>query len=462
MDAPYVIIGGDAAGMSAASKIKRESPTAEVIVFERSGYISYSACGMPYWIAGIVESDRKLIVLTPEIARKKRGIDVRIHHDVIAIDPAQHLVHGINRESGKPFSQAYSKLCIATGASAVKPPIPGIDLPGVFTLRALTDAQEIYAYMQERPMRTAVVVGGGYVGLEMVEALRERELEVHLVEMQPQIMPNYDAEMVASIAAHLSEQGVRVHTRTQLTAITKRGEGLSVQTDLAGEIVANLVIVSVGMRPNSELAGAAGLRLGESGAIQVDQQLLTSDSDIFAAGDCVEHYHLVLERNVWIPLAPSANKGGRVAGENMLGGNVILPGILGTAIVKVFDYAMAITGLTEFEARASGIFGTDGEFVGSAVIETNDKSSYWPGVETLMVKLIFDKRGGRIVGSQLVGKDGVNKRIDIVATAITAKMTLSDVTLLDLSYAPPYSTTHDPLQICASVAQRQLIPQPTP
>jgi NADPH-dependent 2,4-dienoyl-CoA reductase/sulfur reductase-like enzyme len=200
--------------------------------------------------------------------------------------------------------------------------------------------------------------------------------------------------------------------------------------------------------------------LGESGAIAVNRHLRTSDADIFAAGDCVEHHHLVLDRPVWIPLATSANKGGRIAGENMLGGEASLPGILGTAIVKVFDFAMAITGLTEREARKSGLFGQNGEFVGSAVIEANDKSNYWPGAEKLMVKLVFDKRDGCILGSQMVGKDGVNKRIDIVATAITAKMTLNDVTMLDLSYAPPYSTSHDPIQICASVAQRQLIRRP--
>ncbi|MCC6454818.1 MAG: FAD-dependent oxidoreductase [Caldilineaceae bacterium] len=460
MDAPFVIIGGDAAGMSAASKIKREQPDTTVIVFERSPYISYSACGMPYWIGGVVESDRDLIVLTPQVARRKRGIDVRIHHEVTAIDPAQHLVHGVNHETGQAFSQPYAKLCIATGARAVLPPIPGAELPGVFTLRALTDAQRIYAYLQEHPTSTAVVIGAGYIGIEMVEALHAREIEVHLIEMLPQIMPNFDAEMVTPIATHLTEQDVKLYTGTRVEAIAAQEGQLAVQTDKTAVIHAGIVIVSVGVRPNAELAAEAGLRLGESGAIWVDRHMRTSAADIFAAGDCVEHHHLVLERNAWIPLATSANKGGRIAGESMIGEDASLPGILGTAIVKAFDYTMASTGLTEQEARESGLFGVDGEFVGSAIIENSDRARYWPGSETLTVKLVFDKRGGRILGGQLVGKAGVNKRIDIIATAITAKMTLKEVELLDLSYAPPYSTTHDPIQICASVGQRELIRQP--
>jgi NADPH-dependent 2,4-dienoyl-CoA reductase/sulfur reductase-like enzyme len=311
--------------------------------------------------------------------------------------------------------------------------------------------------METHKVKSAVVIGGGYIGMEMVEALRDRKVETHVVEAEAQIMPNYDKETVAVVTDHVATRGVDLHVGARVQSIALSRKRLSVKTDKASVIRADLVIVSVGVRPNAELAASAGLRLGESGAIAVNRHLRTSDEDIYAAGDCVEYHHLVLERPAWIPLATSANKGGRIAGENMLGGEASLPGILGTAIVKVFDYTMAITGLTEQEARKSRLFGTDGEFVGSAVTEANDKSNYWPGSEKLMVKLVFDRRGGRILGSQMVGKDGVNKRIDIVATAITAKMTLHDVTMLDLSYAPPYSTSHDPIQVCASVAQRELI-----
>lgn len=461
-NAPYVIIGGDGAGMSAASKIMREQPDAKVIVFERTEVISYSACGMPYWIGSVIDSDRKLIVLTPEVARRKRGIDVRTRHEVIAIDPDNQTVQVTNHKSGDTFTQPYAKLCIATGARPIYPPIEGVNLPGVFTLRAFSDAQRIYAYMQERPVKSALIIGAGYIGMEMAEALRARDLDVHLVEMQPKIMPHFDNDMVQQVTEHLQEKGVHLHLNSEVLSIRNAGEQLYVQTSSDGELVAELVILAIGVRPNSELAATAGLKLGVAGAIQVDRQLRTSAPNIFAAGDCAVHHHLVLEKDVWIPLATSANKGGRIAGENMLGGHAELPGILGTAIVKVFDYTMANTGLSEAEARASGLFGDNGEFVGSAVIETRDKTGYWPGAENMLVKLVFDRRGGRVVGSQMVGKAGVNKRIDIVATAITAKMTLEDITMLDLSYAPPYSTTHDPIQICASVAQRELIPVAAP
>ncbi len=458
MENPYVIIGGDAAGMSAASKIKRENPAAEVIVFERDIHISYSACGMPYWIAGVIESDRKLIIMTSEVARRRRGIDVRLRHEVTNIDCTNRLIDVCNLETGETLNQAYSKLLIATGARPNIPPVPGIDLPGVFSLRSLTDGQRIFRYMAEHDPRRAVIIGGGYIGIEMAEALRDRSLDVHLLEILPQIMPNFDSEIVEEVATHLREQGVEVMTSTRFAGIDAGDTSLNV---LIGNdsrtLAADLVLVSTGIRPNVELARSAGLRLGESGAIWVDQHMVTSDPNIFAAGDCVEHHHLVLGRNAWIPLATSANKGGRTAGENMLGGDSVFPGILGTAVVKAFDYTMATTGLTERQAKAGDDFGTNGKYVGSAMIRNPDKAGYWPGAEELAVKLVFDKRSGRILGGQIVGKAGVNKRIDIVATAITAQMTVADVGMLDLSYAPPYSPTYDPIQICANVATRDVL-----
>jgi NADPH-dependent 2,4-dienoyl-CoA reductase/sulfur reductase-like enzyme len=293
----------------------------------------------------------------------------------------------------------------------------------------------------------------------MVEALHARGLEVHVVEMLPHVMPNFDADMVTTITEHLREKGAHLHLNTRVTELAPRDKQLAVETDHAGSICTDMVILAVGVRPNSELAEAAGLRLDEANAIYVDRHFNTSEPDIFAAGDCAVHHHLVLDRPVWIPLATSANKGGRIAGENMLGRRAALPGILGTAIVKVFDYTVASTGLTEREARESKLYGNDGEFVGSTTIEAKDRSGYWPGAAMMLVKLVFDKRSGRVLGCQMVGKEGVNKRIDIVATAITARMTLEDIELLDLSYSPPYSTTHDPIQICASVAQRELLPE---
>ena len=451
-----VIIGGDAAGMSAASKIKRELKEAEVIVYERGEHISFSACGMPYWIGGTIESDDDLLVLTPEAARTKRGIDVRIHHEVTAIDRIEKTVAVLNLDSGDSTNQHYDKLVIATGASAVRPPIPGMDLPGVFTLRALADSQRIYAYMAENRPERAVVIGAGYIGVEMAEALIDRSLEVHMVEMLPQIMPNFDMDMVGEVTEHLAEKGVLLHLGVASTGVREDGGRLVVALGDGEEITADLVLVSVGVRPNSELAVDAGLALGSSRAIRIDDHMRTDDPNIYAAGDCVEHHHIVLDEDVWIPLAPSANKGGRIAGENICGSDTAFPGILGTAVVKVFDYTMSVTGLTERGAMESGKFGEDGEFVGSAAISAYDKAHYWPGAEKIKAKLVIDKRNGKILGGQLVGKAGVNKRIDIIATAITAGLTVDQLGLLDLSYAPPYSPVYDPVQVCANVAARQV------
>ncbi|MEZ4731195.1 MAG: FAD-dependent oxidoreductase [Caldilineaceae bacterium] len=450
----YVIIGGDAAGMSAASKIKRELTDAEVIVFERSQYISYSACGMPYWIAGVIESDRRLIVLTPERARERRGIDVRIGHEVVAIDPAAKTVTVQRRDRGETFVQPYETLVIATGASALKPPIPGLELPGVFTLRAIPDAQRIFHYLEQHQPQRAVIIGGGYIGVEMAEALQARGLAVALVEMLPQLMPNFDADMVEEVTTHLAENGVQIYTGTRVNLLEQMGTQLSVQLSAGEPLAADLVLVSTGVRPNRELAKDAGLRLGQTGAIWVDAHMRTSDPHIYAAGDCVEHYHIVLGENAWIPLATSANKGGRIAGDNISGNASTFPGIAGTAVVKVFDYTMAVTGLTERQAIQSGKWGANGEDVGSTVITAWEKAGYWPGAEKIKVKLVYTKSDGRILGGQIVGKAGVNKRIDIIATALSARMTVETLGMLDLSYAPPYSPTYDPVQVCANVAAR--------
>ncbi|MCX6048115.1 MAG: FAD-dependent oxidoreductase [Chloroflexi bacterium] len=454
MNQPIVIIGGDAAGMTAASKLKRATPATEVIVFDRGQDISYSACGLPYWLAGVVESDRRLIVLTPEMARESRGIDVRIQHEVLAINRSAKTVSVRSLVTGKLFEQPYAKLVIATGARATRPPIPGTDLPGVFTLRTLQEARQIFDYMADQLPQRAIIIGGGYIGMEMAETLRDRHLAVTLLQKSPQIMTSFDHEMVEAVMTHLAEQQVQVRTNTQVTAIETSGDQLQVITAETPALATDMVIMAAGVRPNSELAVAAGLRIGATQAIWVNEQMQTSDPDIYAAGDCVEHYHRVLEKNVWIPLATSAIKGGRVVGENLSGTFATFPGILGTTVVKVFDYTLAVTGLTEKQAKASGNFGALGEDVGSTVISHDDKVGYWPGAQPIKVKLIFEKSSGRVLGGQLVGKAGVNKRIDIVATAITARMTLSDLSMLDLSYAPPYSPTWDPIQVCANVALR--------
>jgi NADPH-dependent 2,4-dienoyl-CoA reductase/sulfur reductase-like enzyme len=452
-----VIVGGDAAGMSAASKLKRELPDADVIVFERGEHISYSACGMPYWISGHIESKRKLIVLTPEVARRRRNIDVRILHEVMKLDLESKVVSGRHLPTGQTFEQPFDKLVIATGATAIYPAIPGMDLPNVFALRSLSDGERIYNYMATQTPKRGVIIGGGYIGVEMAEALHERGLELQMVELQQHIMPQLDPDMLPPLYAAFAERDIPIYTETELVSVKASTDGLylSLHGKLS-ELSTDMLVIAVGVRPNTSLAQAAGIEIGPSGAIAVDPFMRTSHPDVYAAGDCVQHQHLILDQPAWIPLATSANKGGRIAGENIAGAKVAFPGILGTAVVKIFDLTVSTTGLNEHEARLSGLFGTEGEYVGCATIENPDKAGYWPSAETLQVKLVFDKRGGRVLGGQLVGKAGVNKRIDIIATAITARMTLEDIALLDLSYAPPYSPTYDPIQICANVAQKDV------
>lgn len=468
--APIIVIGGDAAGMSAASAIKRRHPNGHVIVFERSPHISYSMCGMPYWIGGVVQSADELVALTVDRARDERGIDVRLHHDVVAIDRAAHTVAVRRLDTGEEFTHAYSSLIYATGARPARPPIPGIELPGVFALRSLTDAHAIQEFLTARKLKRAVVVGAGYIGLELVEALRERRISVHVVESLGQIMPNFDTEMVEDVREHLRDHGVHLHLNARVEAIEQAGDALrlTAQTqhqppaqgkgkgkpEPPSRLAADLVLVATGVLPNSELAAAAGLELGASQALRVDARMRTSDPDIFAAGDCVELPHLVTGEPTWIPLAPAANKCGRIAGA--LGEGDAFPGIVGTAVVKVFDYTLACTGLTERAARAAGAWGAAGEAVGAVTIGADDRAGYYPGAAEIRTKLVFDLRDGRLLGGQLVGKAGVNKRIDILATALHARMTLAEIATLDLSYAPPYSPVYDPILVAAGEALEQV------
>lgn len=459
MTKPIVVIGGDAAGMSAASKIKRESPETDVIVFERSPHISYAACGIPYWIGGVVASDEKLLALTIEDARSKRGIDVRIRHEVTRIEPTARIVYVQNLESGTTLEQPYEKLILTTGASANKPKLPGADLPSVFTLRTLNDAQRLYDFLDMAMVKRAVIVGAGYIALEMAEAFHARGIAVDLL-VRSRIMSDFDAEMMEPIATHLSEKGITIHWQSQVQEIVftmLNPEQIFVRTEQSKVIGTDLVLFATGVQPNSSLAKEAGLQLGANDAIWVDDYLYTSDPHILAAGDCVAFNHIVTNQPVWIPLAPSANKSGRIAGGNAIGERTRFPGIAGTAVIKVFDYTISMTGLTEEAARRSELFGRDGAFVGTVRIKQDDKAGYMPGAEPISTKLVFDTRDGRLLGGQLVGTVGVNKRIDILATALAARMTLWEISMLDLSYAPPYSTVYDPILVAANVGLKQVM-----
>jgi NADPH-dependent 2,4-dienoyl-CoA reductase/sulfur reductase-like enzyme len=442
-----VVIGGDAAGMSAAAKVRREDPQREIVVLERSPHTSYSACGMPYLIAGMVESADLLIARTPEKFREKYNIDARIHHEVTELDLTGQRVRVSHLESGKAAWEPYDQLLIATGAEAFLPPLPGSDGDGIFGLSTLASGLRVQQFMDKEQPRRAVVVGGGYIGLEMAEALIRRGLQVSLVERGEQVMGTLDPDMGAMVSDALREIGVTLYLQESLTGYeTADGRVTAVVTDQR-TLPAELVIVGLGTRPNTDLAAAAGITLGEKGSIRVNPRMQSSAPGVWAAGDCAESFHLVSRRPFHVALGTVANKQGTVAGINLAGGYATFPGVVGTAVSKICKYEVARTGLMEREIRDLGLLYT------TATIKSKTRAGYYPGAGWITVKLLAEQGSGRLLGGQIVGLEGAAKRIDVLATAITAGMTVQQVADLDLSYAPPFSPVWDPVQTAA----RQLL-----
>jgi NADPH-dependent 2,4-dienoyl-CoA reductase/sulfur reductase-like enzyme len=440
---PVVVIGGDAAGMSAAAKIRREQSERPIVVFERSPHTSYSACGIPYYVGGQVEHARDLIARSPETFRQKYHIDARVHHEVMHIDHKQQRVKVRNLEDGDEFWEPYGKLLVATGAVPKRPDVPGSDASGIFGVSTLASGLAVRRHLvQERP-HTAVVVGGGYIGLEMAEALVRRGLHVALVERASEVMGTLDRDMGALVSAALRDTGVTLYLEETATGFeTTEGRVSAVVTDRR-TISADLVVLGLGVRPNTHLADEVDIARGESGALRVSDRLQTSVEGIWAAGDCAESWHLVSRRRVQVALGTVANKHGLVAGTNIAGGDAVFPGIVGTAVSKICQYEVARTGLGEEECRALGID------CAAATIESLTRAGYYPGAGAITVKLVGERGSGRLVGGQIVGIEGAAKRIDVVATALTAGMTVEALINLDLSYAPPFSPVWDPVQIAA-------------
>lgn len=429
-----IIIGAVAAGTSAAAKARRNREDAEIIIYEKDGDISYSGCGMPYYLGGEVETVEALAPRDPAFFKSKYNVDILTRHEVIAIVPDNHQVTVKHLATGDVFTDAFDKLVIATGARATVPPIPGAEQPHVFTLRNLADARRIKAFLDGQKPRNVVIIGTGFIGLEMAENLKGLGMAVTLVEKLPQVTPGLDPDMAAHVQAHLTQSGVSVLTDASIEAIAQDAVRL---TD-GRAIRADMVLISTGVRPNTELAAAAGIALGVSNAIRVDAQMRTSVPDIYACGDCIEHTHLLTGKPVYRPLGSTANKTGRIAGDSLTGGDLLFRGILGTGIFRVFGMAVAQTGLNEREARAEGF---------DPVVCHNikpDKPEYMHGRE-MVIKGIADRASGRLLGAQIVGYAGVDKRIDVLATAITYGAKAEDLFHLDLAYAPPFSTTKDPV-----------------
>ncbi len=445
-----VVIGGVAAGMSAASRARRLNPKIEIMVFEKSGFVSYGSCGLPYFVSDVIKAPENLVVYDAKFFKEKRNIDVYLHHEVLKIFPAKRSVLVKDLERNKEFEVGYDKLVIATGARAVKPNIKGIDLNGIFTIRFLEDGIAIKNFIRESSPKKALIIGAGYIGMEMAEALVSLGIDVTIVEVMPNILGSMDDEINEVVEAELQKNGVKLLKSTSVVEFVGDGFVRKAILNNGSSLDVDLVIVGAGIKPNSEIARDAGIEIGRSGAIAVNQRMETNFPGVFAAGDCAEAFHLVLGRPVYIPLGTTANKQGKVAGENAVGGNAIFKGIVGTAVFKVFELEVARTGISEKQAKEEGI-----DYV-STVIEHGSRAHYYPGGSKIRVKLIAEKRTGRLLGAEMVGRDGVAKRIDVFATALHARMSIGEIAGLDLSYAPPFAPVWDPILIAANDIEKKL------
>jgi NADPH-dependent 2,4-dienoyl-CoA reductase/sulfur reductase-like enzyme len=444
-----VVIGGVAAGMSAASQARRRDPGCEVVVLERGRDISYSACGMPYNIGDPARGVDDLVILNAETARSARGIDVRTRHAVQAIDVSRRVVEVSDLEAGGNYALTWDALVIASGATAIRPAVPGLDLAGVFVLRDLTDARHIKRYLADVKVSTAVVVGAGYIGIEMADVLHGLGIAVSILEKADQVLPGF-APAIVEVATHaLERHAVGVQTATSLQAVQRDGADLLVHSD-RGVIRAQIVIVAVGVRPDVALAREAGIALGASGAIAVDSAMRTSAPAVFAAGDCAEAHHLVLDRPTWVPLGTTANKQGKVAGANAAGGDQHFGGIVGSAGFKCFDLEVARTGLGAADIASANL-----DAVAAASTHHTRARSY-PGDKPITTVVYAERGSGRLLGAQMIGGEAVAKRIDVFATALHARMTLAQVEALDLTYAPPFAPVYDAILIAATVGVKAL------
>jgi NADPH-dependent 2,4-dienoyl-CoA reductase/sulfur reductase-like enzyme/rhodanese-related sulfurtransferase len=437
-----VIIGGVAGGATAAARARRLSEAAEITVVERGPYVSYANCGLPYFISRDIASRGKLLLQTPEGFDRRYRVKVLVDTEALAIDRAARTVRV--RRGGEERLLPYDKLILAQGGSPIVPPLPGADAEHAFRLWNVPDMDRLDAFLEARKPRSAAVVGGGFIGLEMAEAFRRRGLATTVVELLPTVMAVMDREFGVAIAGELAANGVDVVTGAGVKAVHPEAKALALSD--GRRVPAELVLFSVGVRPELSLARAAGLAIGPAGGLAVDDRLRTSDPDILAVGDMVEVEHRASGRKVRIPLAGPANRQGRIAASNALGQDLRYGGALGTSVVKVFEATAAMTGLSERAARDAGYD------AGAALVYKDHHAGYFPGAKELMLKLVYDRRDARLLGAQAFGHAGVEKRIDVLAVALAARMTVHDVAELDLAYAPPYGSANDPVNVAAFVA----------
>lgn len=441
-----VIIGGVAGGASAAARLRRLDEQAEIILLERGEYISFANCGLPYYIGGVIKEKSALTLQTPQQFYNRFRIDVRIKNEALSIDPIRHIVTIRRSDDGSTYEESYDKLILSPGAAPIRPAIPGIDDEAVFTLRNIPDTMKIDTFIHEREPKSAVVVGGGYIGVEMAENLSHAGIDTTIVELSDHLIAPLDFDMAADVHNYLAQKGVSVILNNGVTAIERENGRLNVKLQ-NGAVSADLLIMAVGVRPETTLAKECGLLLNARGAIVVNERMETTNPDIYAVGDAVEVTDFVSKNAAVIPLAGPANKQGRIAADNICGGDSRYTGTQGSAVLKIFDMTVATTGLNEKSASAAGI-NYDKTYTFSA-----SHASYYPGANNMSVKLLWEKGTLKLIGAQIVGFDGVDKRMDVLATAIRFGAKVTDLIELELCYAPPFGSAKDPVNMAGFVAE---------
>ena len=436
-----IIVGGVAGGATAAARLRRLDETAEIVVFERSGYVSYANCGLPYYIGGVITDKEDLTLQTPESFWQRFRVDMRVRHEVTAIHPAEKTVDVRNLATGETFTESYDKLVLSPGARPTQPALPGVGIDRLFTLRTVEDTLKIREFIEQHHPRSAVLAGGGFIGVELMENLRELGIDVTVVQRPRQLLNPLDADMAAFLHAKLRQKGVRLHLGCTVEGFAANGDRVNVLLKDEAPLTADMVVLAIGVTPDTGLAKAAGLELGIKGSILVNDRMETSAPDIYAVGDAVQVKHFVTGQDTLLSLAGPANKQGRIAADNICGGDSRYPGSQGSSVIKVFDMTIATTGVNEKTAKQAGI---DCDKV---YLSPMSHAGYYPGGKVMTLKVVFEKGTYRLLGAQIVGYEGVDKRIDVLATAIHAGLSALQLKDLDLAYAPPYSSAKDPVNM---------------
>jgi len=442
-----------AGGASCAARCRRLSESAEIIMFDRGPYVSFANCGLPYYVGDVIKKEEHLLVASPELFRQRFNIDVRLRSEVVNIDREKQLIEVNDRERGTIYSEHYDSLVLSPGARAIRPDLPGINLPGIFSVRTIPDSRQIRQWIDQYEAKQAVVVGGGYIGMEMVENLHKRDIAVTVVEKLPQLMPLLDPEMAATIQETLVKHGVRLSLNESVSRFEQgQGHRIALTLQSGGRIETDLVIMCIGVRPNIRLAQEAGLAIGESGGIQVNAHMCTNDPRIWAVGDAVEVRDVVTGQTGVIPLAGPANRQGRIAADVIMGRQHGFRGVQGTSVVGILDYVAAFTGASEKTLKRLGMW----DQMEKVYLHPGHHAGYYPGAVPISLKLIFTKKKGRIVGAQAIGREGVEKRIDVISMAIQMRATVFDLEETELCYAPQFGSAKDPVNMAGMIAANVL------